>query len=296
MPSKLEPLCGGGRPKSHFSSSHSLHSGDPWFHGPWFVYPEEVNHSPTRLFLEQELFMSSIQDTNPMRSIIGRCSVLSLGDYSRKRFTEFAEVDVFVVESKYQEGEGEIRKIGSGLKQFQLSREVQVDEVFSFQTEIQPRKVYTCTCTLYICSHPLPPSLPPLPPSLPSQVPSPKLLSHVSSPVTISPTPGLSAKQVTLPSQPSSSQPTTGLSKPTGSQVSSTGGSLPITPGVPPPTTVANVVNINPQLLQALLASASQASSTKPIIIPLQQSPINSGTAAGVTTPTVVSQQRSGRE
>ena len=87
--------------------------------------------------------MSSIHDTNPMRSIIGRCSVLSLPDYSRKRFTEFSEVDVFVVESRYLEAEGEVRKIAkmTVLRPPQLSREVQEDEVFVFHAEIQPRKV-----------------------------------------------------------------------------------------------------------------------------------------------------------
>ena len=107
------------------------------------MYPEEVTHSPTRLFFENELFISSILDTNPMRSIIGRCAVLGVADYCRKRQTELSEDDVFVVESRYQEAEREIRKIvkGSGLKQFQLSKEVHEDEVFYFQNEIQPRKV-----------------------------------------------------------------------------------------------------------------------------------------------------------
>lgn len=65
------------------SSLLSILSGDPWFHGPWFVRPGEVEHSPTRMFLEKELFMSNIQDTNPMRSIMGRCSALSLADYCK---------------------------------------------------------------------------------------------------------------------------------------------------------------------------------------------------------------------
>ena len=32
---------------------------------------------------EYELFMSNIQDTNPMRSIIGKCAVLFITDYLR---------------------------------------------------------------------------------------------------------------------------------------------------------------------------------------------------------------------
>ena len=125
-------------------------SGDPWFHGPWFVYPEEISHTPTRLFLERELFMSNIHDTNPMRSIIGRCSVLPLPDYSRKRLSEFSESDVFVVESRYLEAEGEIRKIvkTAALRPPQLSRDVQEDEVFVFHSEIHPRKVVGKKTTL----------------------------------------------------------------------------------------------------------------------------------------------------
>ena len=60
-----------------------LCSDDPWFRGPWFVRPEEVSHLPTRMFLHKELFMSNIQDTNPMRSIIGKCAVLFVNDYSK---------------------------------------------------------------------------------------------------------------------------------------------------------------------------------------------------------------------
>ena len=58
-------------------------SDDPWFRGPWFVRPEEVSHLPTRMFLHKELFMSNIQDTNPMRSIIGKCAVLFVNDYCK---------------------------------------------------------------------------------------------------------------------------------------------------------------------------------------------------------------------
>ena len=55
-----------------------LFSGDPWFCGPWFVRPTEVECIASRMFYEQELFLSNISDTNPMRSIIGRCVVMTL--------------------------------------------------------------------------------------------------------------------------------------------------------------------------------------------------------------------------
>ena len=132
--------------------------------------------------------MSSINDTNPMRSIIGRCVVMGLADYCKKRRTEFPEDDVFVVESKYQEVEGEIRKIGSGLRQFQLSNEVQEDEVFYFQSDIQPRKVGShCLNSIPLSFTPfLSPSLPPPSPSLPlllyppPSLPPPSFSSHPS--------------------------------------------------------------------------------------------------------------------
>ena len=67
-------------------SAHSdrtlLHiRSDPWFSGPWFVRPDEVEHVPTKMFYRNEVFMSSIQDTNPMRSVIGRCAVLVPKDF-----------------------------------------------------------------------------------------------------------------------------------------------------------------------------------------------------------------------
>ena len=138
---------------------------------------------------------------------------------------------------------------------------------------------------------------PPLPPpsclSL-SQVPSPKLLAHVVSPASTAPSLALPANSLlSSSSQPSSGHTTpvppnpTRLVTPSG-HVLSISGSQPTPPGVPqPPTTVANVVSINPQLLQALLASASQASTSKPVVIPFHQSPVYT-THSGTGTPTAV--------
>lgn len=63
----------------------NVYSGDPWIRGPWFVRPGEVAHSPMRMFYSQELFMSNIQDTNPMRSICGKCAVLHITDYIKSK-------------------------------------------------------------------------------------------------------------------------------------------------------------------------------------------------------------------
>eukprot|EP00731_Ephydatia_muelleri_P002754 Em0001g2754a len=93
---------------------------DPWFRGPWFVRPEEVSHLPTRMFLHKELFMSNIQDTNPMRSIIGKCAVLFVNDYCKLRPTEVPEEDVFVCECRYNEVDKDIRRL-KGLRRLRLS-------------------------------------------------------------------------------------------------------------------------------------------------------------------------------
>ena len=52
-----------------------------YFHGPWFVTPSETPHHPTQLFYKQEAFISTIQDSNPLLSVVGKCCVLEVDDY-----------------------------------------------------------------------------------------------------------------------------------------------------------------------------------------------------------------------
>ena len=87
-----------------------------YFHGPWFVRPPEVDHAPTRLFYVNEVFRSTIEDTNPMLSILGKCSVLFYKDFCSTRLTEIPAVDVYVCESKYHESEKSIRKLAKPMK------------------------------------------------------------------------------------------------------------------------------------------------------------------------------------
>ena len=91
-------------------------SGSAFFHGPWFVHPIEVEHSPTRLFYKHEVFRSSIEDTNPMLSIQGKCAVLVHKDYCISRPTELPEHDIYICESKYMEAEKSIRKLAKSMK------------------------------------------------------------------------------------------------------------------------------------------------------------------------------------
>ena len=60
-------------------------SGDANIHGPYFIYPAEVEHQPTRMFYHQEVFRSSIEETNQASSIISLCAVLSYRDYTTCR-------------------------------------------------------------------------------------------------------------------------------------------------------------------------------------------------------------------
>uniref|UniRef100_A0A131XM83 Putative chromatin remodeling complex rsc subunit rsc1/polybromo n=1 Tax=Hyalomma excavatum TaxID=257692 RepID=A0A131XM83_9ACAR len=114
--------------------------GNGFFHGPWFVLPSEIQHPPSRVFYRQEVFLSSIEDTNPLLSIIGRCSVLDCKDYTTSRLTEINESDVYICESRYLEAERQIRKLPKGLKKFSHSEAVTPDEVYYFKNPITPQK------------------------------------------------------------------------------------------------------------------------------------------------------------
>ncbi len=59
-----------------------------YFHGPWFVTPREVApQDPPVSFLPQECCLSSIQDSNPLLSVVGKCCVLEPDDYRVSRKT-----------------------------------------------------------------------------------------------------------------------------------------------------------------------------------------------------------------
>lgn len=85
--------------------------GNAFFHGPWFVQPIELPPLIPRMFYPQEVFLSSIEDTNPLLSICGKCSVLDYQEYITKRPTELQEQDIYVCESKFMEHEKKFLKI-----------------------------------------------------------------------------------------------------------------------------------------------------------------------------------------
>lgn len=54
-----------------------------FFHGPWYVTPSEISTQVTgRVYYRQEVFLSSIEDTNPLMSVVGKCTVLDFNDYT----------------------------------------------------------------------------------------------------------------------------------------------------------------------------------------------------------------------
>lgn len=59
-----------------------LFSGKGYFRGPWFVTSQDIpQQSITKTFYKQELLLSTLDDTNPLVSIVGKCSVLEFNEY-----------------------------------------------------------------------------------------------------------------------------------------------------------------------------------------------------------------------
>lgn len=109
--------------------------GNPYFHGPWYVQQAELPPNTIGSFYPQEVFLSSIEDTNPLLSICERCCVLGLNDYCNQRPTEFVEKDIYVCEIRYLEHEKRFEPLpNGGLKKFSYqSFDVVRDEIYSFR-------------------------------------------------------------------------------------------------------------------------------------------------------------------
>ncbi|XP_030633030.1 polybromo 1, like [Chanos chanos] len=113
--------------------------GAAFFFGPIFIYPEETEHEPTKMFYKREVFLSNLEETCPLTCILGKCVVLSFKDFLSCRPTEFVEDDVMVCESRYIESEKQMKKF-KGLKRFSLSGKVVDDEIYYFRKPIVPQK------------------------------------------------------------------------------------------------------------------------------------------------------------
>ena len=117
--------------------------GIAYFHGPWFVTPREMpSQAPEVRFYKQEAFLSTISDSNPLLSVVGKTCVMEFKDYQTSRPTQFAEGDVFVCESVYDESKRAVRGPlpPTGLKQYEHSESVQTDEVYFFKNPIAVQK------------------------------------------------------------------------------------------------------------------------------------------------------------
>ncbi|KAJ8960513.1 hypothetical protein NQ318_013797 [Aromia moschata] len=105
---------GGKQIIAQIDSIWDTKDGKCYFRGPWFITPADIPYSPLspgRLYYRQEVFLSSLEDTNPIVSIIGKCAVLEYNDYISSRPTEVPEADVFVCTSMYDEINRQIRKL-----------------------------------------------------------------------------------------------------------------------------------------------------------------------------------------
>ncbi|XP_060077506.1 protein polybromo-1-like isoform X10 [Ylistrum balloti] len=116
-------------------------NGETYLNGPWYIYPSDIEHSPTRLFYKNEVFACGIEDTISIDRVAGKCCILHIKDYLTNRVTETPEEDVYLCESKYFELEKMVKKLGKGLKKYVLSPKVTDDELYFFRKPITPQKV-----------------------------------------------------------------------------------------------------------------------------------------------------------
>uniref|UniRef100_A0A8C9T1V6 Protein polybromo-1 n=1 Tax=Scleropages formosus TaxID=113540 RepID=A0A8C9T1V6_SCLFO len=116
-----------------------VRDGAAYFFGPIFIYPEETEHEPTKMFYKKEVFLSNLEESCPMSCIMGKCAVSSFKDYLSCRPTEVPEDDVLVCESRYIESEKQMKKF-KGLKRFSFSSKVVEDEIYYFRWLIVPQK------------------------------------------------------------------------------------------------------------------------------------------------------------
>ena len=114
--------------------------GMAYFHGPWFVTPAEIPAQLGRSYYKAEAFLSSISDSNPLLSVVGKCAVLDMAEYCGLRPTQYQEPDVYCCESLFDEGKRMILPLPGTLKKYQRSPRALTDEVYLFKRSISPEK------------------------------------------------------------------------------------------------------------------------------------------------------------
>ncbi|XP_072934610.1 protein polybromo-1 [Epargyreus clarus] len=109
-----------------------------YFRGPFLIFPSEVANIINKAFYKQEVLLTTMHDTSPLVGIVGKCAVLDYDDYLKCRPTEISENDVYVCESVYDESNRVARKLKSGLRKFEHTKDVTVDEVYFFPRPLGP--------------------------------------------------------------------------------------------------------------------------------------------------------------
>ena len=93
------------------------------------------------LAYKQEVYLTSVLENLPLTDIIGKCSVLHVREYAQWRLTEVTEKDVFMCANYYDEVQRRISVLqAAGIVKFELSPEVQADEVYYFSSSVNLQK------------------------------------------------------------------------------------------------------------------------------------------------------------
>lgn len=114
-----------------------------YFRGPFLIFPSEVANVISKPFYKQEVLLTTMLDTSPLVGIVGKCAVLDYEDYLRCRPTEIAENDVYVCESLCDESNRVARKLKTGLRKFEHTKDVTIDEIYYFQKKLGPPALAT---------------------------------------------------------------------------------------------------------------------------------------------------------
>ncbi|BES94930.1 BAH [Nesidiocoris tenuis] len=115
--------------------------GEAFFRGPWVMMPTEINYGANRTFYKQEVFVSTLEDTHMINNIVSKCVVLEHSEYISCRPTEYAENDVYICESIYDEVKRQVRPLPrEGLKKYTHLAPVLQDEIYFFRRLFNPPK------------------------------------------------------------------------------------------------------------------------------------------------------------
>uniref|UniRef100_A0A915DFK5 Protein polybromo-1 n=1 Tax=Ditylenchus dipsaci TaxID=166011 RepID=A0A915DFK5_9BILA len=69
--------------------------------GTWCYKPGETYHKATRMFYPKEVFLTPYKDTITVDRLKGKCCVMFVDDYLRRKPANFSEADTYVCESRY---------------------------------------------------------------------------------------------------------------------------------------------------------------------------------------------------